>query len=420
MAGGEGVAQDAATGLEKIGLACDLGQAWSCMRLGRLASTGEFSAQNGPQALRYYQQAVDLGLPAAHLSIGRLYEGGSGLPANPAQAIRSYQAAFDAGLVVEAEFALARGHVRNTFADLSEPPKALEIYERYVAEGNPRVFAALGRDVGEALYSGNGLEQNTEAGLEAIRASAEAGSGWAWLSYGSKFTDGQFVDVDQGRALEAYEAALDLGLDAAHFSIARLFEDFGVPGLTPDPERALAAYKAGRDAGQVDRANLSMARAHLSGRFGALSDVVEGRKLYDDLIEGGNVEAKVELGRELVRGERIGADPEAGLNLLEAAAVEGNQRAKRELLSALIRNTTPRTRAAYLAVLDGNDIESELSIDAFNRVIATGQRINYAAAWEEYLKLEPELREATARGVLQQQSPAFCRLSPRGFERPWH
>lgn len=397
LTGGEGVDQDATAGLEKIALACDLGQAWSCERMGRLSATGQYSERDGDRALGYYEQAVDLGLPVAHLSMGRLYEGGSAVQADPEKAIAAYQAAFDEGLVEDAEFALARGHIRKRFGALSNPSNALETYKRYVAEGNTSVHSALGRDIGEALFTGGDLEQDIEGGLQAIRAAAEAGSGWAWLSYGRKFTTGEIVDVDQARALEAYEAALSLGLDAAHFNIGRLYEDFGVPGLTPDPERALSAYQAARDAGQSTRANLSMARGHMSGRFGALSDAGEARALYDDLIENGSVEAMVELGRELVRGERLTADSEAGLNLFEAAAVEGNERAKREILNAFIRNTTPRTRATYLAVLDENDVESTLPIDAFTRVIATGQRIDYATAWEEYLKLDPALREATAR-----------------------
>ncbi|MEO0944891.1 MAG: hypothetical protein AAFY06_08625, partial [Pseudomonadota bacterium] len=44
-----------------------------------------------------------------------------------------------------------------------------------------------------------------------------------------------------------------------------------------------------------------------------------------------------------------------------------------------------------------NEIESELSIDTFSRIISTGQRIDYAAAWDAYLQLEPTLRRSTAR-----------------------
>lgn len=397
LTGADGIPQDVVSGLEKIELACDLGQAWACSRVGRIAATGEHLEQDGNRALSFYQKALDAGLPNAHLSIGRLFEGGSGLPVDPEKAMASYRAAFDAGLTDDAEFALARGHIRNLFGDLSDPQQALAIYQRYVSEDHPRVAQALGRDIGEALFRGEVLEQDTDAGLAAIRSAAEAGSGWAWIAYGRKFTEGEFIEVDQDRALEAYENAVALGLGAAHFNIGRMFEDYGIEGLTPDPERALAAYQAGAEAGQPERAQMSMARGHLSGRFGDLSDPAQGRTLFEGLAEAGNVDAMVELGRELVRGERLDAEPEVGLGLLEAAAVAGNERAKREILSAFIRDTTPRTRAAYRATLDANEVETPLPIDDFTRVISTGEPIDYAAAWDEYLQLDSTMREAAAR-----------------------
>lgn len=318
---GEGIAQDVATGVALLEAAAAAGSGEAWFRLGEAYSDGRFLPVNAVRALESYKRAISLGTSQAYVGLGRLFEGAPGISSDPEAAIAAYQAAISAGVGTRAQIALAQGHLRGRFGELSDPTLGEELYRQLALADDLTAQIQLGL----ALLSGDELEQDLEAGIGLLEAAAESGSAEAWQRLGDAYSRGDNFEVDGPRALEAYQVAVALGNTRAYLEIGRVLQS--AVGVPADPQGAIDAYEAAAvsdDPNLRERAELALAQGHLLGTFGLLSDPQVALDLYNRLVDSGSAAAKIELGVSLIQGDRITHDTDRGLALLRNAAVEGS------------------------------------------------------------------------------------------------
>ncbi|MEM9583034.1 MAG: tetratricopeptide repeat protein [Pseudomonadota bacterium] len=198
--------------------------------------------------------------------------------------------------------ALRRGGVDQTDLQLS-----LEIFERLAAQGNAR---SMDR-VGLAKWRGKGTEQDIELAEDMFRKAVEGGHTKSLINLGRLLGE-------TGRGSEAFAVLQD--------AVAK----------------------------ELKGAELVIARGHVNGTFGDLSDPQAGQRTLEALAAAGDTKASLALADALRGGASLAPDPERSLVIFERLAAAGNANAHYRVGTAYMRGigTEPdleRAIAAYKA-----------------------------------------------------------------------
>jgi TPR repeat protein len=206
-------------------------------------------------------------------------------------------------------YTLGAGSVR------PDPAKAATYLEAAAALGD---YGAKSR-LGMMLVKGDGAEPGR--GLALLRDVAAIGDGWAKIQLGDVLVSGGTLPVDPDGALSAYEAAREAGLPAGAIKLGYLYLT-GKGDLMPDPARAARYFEeaamSGESVGQI-----SLALLLLDGK-GVPRDVDRAVNLLEKAAATGDAWANGTLGGLYADGRHVKPQYEQALQYSEAAAKAGD------------------------------------------------------------------------------------------------
>jgi uncharacterized protein len=294
------------------------------MRLAELHASGIEGILEPDAAAAYghFLAAADMGNVTAVIEAGRRMIVGDGTGQDVEGGIAMLSTAADDGNAT-ALLALGEMYVQGIPGALEpDASQAFDVYRRATEAGSStaRVLA------GQMLLRGEGVEQDTAAGLAELERAAADGNTFGMITIGDIYKTGQdgVVAADPQVAYSYYSTAADAGSQPAKVRAGRmLLAGDGIPadiavGMTlleeagqaghSDAYHALGEYfDAAAPAGGADRARA----------FG----------YYRQAADAGSTTGTLIVAERLIAGDGVERSPADGLALLEAHAKTGNVRA---------------------------------------------------------------------------------------------
>ncbi len=237
---GRGVPQDFAEARRLYLLAAEAGSADALFQIGLMHANGEGVPSDPAEAGDWWDRAAAAGQPQAMQHLGRLYaHGHGGRPKDPGLAAHWYFRAWQAGNN-EVETDIIR--VRQDLEDVAEsgdagaqnalglilcfghddPDAAATWFEKAAAADHPEAIRMLGY----LFDSGKGMPKDDGKAVELYRRAAELGDAFAQLSLGLMIDHargGLTRDLDQ--AIDWLRRAADQGLHQANLRLAELLAE---------------------------------------------------------------------------------------------------------------------------------------------------------------------------------------------------
>jgi TPR repeat protein len=158
------------------------------------------------EAVAVLQPAAEAGNPRAQAMYGSIFEYGDTGVFDAKQAIHWYELAADQGYP-QAMYLLGSLHRYGMEGFEPDPEKARDWLERAIAQDNIAAFAELG----DMLYWGMGVPEDTETGLVYLRRAADAGDPDASLDLGMAYHWGQGVSKDEVEARRLFMISASFG-----------------------------------------------------------------------------------------------------------------------------------------------------------------------------------------------------------------
>ena len=300
--------KDIAKGMDYVNQAAEQGYIEAIYALGYCYETGRnVDSVDHEKALQYYQLLADNDIPAGQFKVGLYYElGDGGLEADSVKAIEYYQKAAD------------QGH------------------------GEAKCY------LGDFYRIGRYMPLDQAKAFELYNQAYEAGEEMGTYYVGRSYLEGCGVDVDTTAAISYLKAAARQGVGKAAYRVAEMY-NYGLGGLEPDADSALAYYFSGHENGSGDA-------SYFIGRQLLNEEAYEQAVEY--LFVGakrGNVDAMVTFAICLQRGIGIKeADPKSAYQIFENVANNyGDSRAYTQLgIACLQGNGCPEDESLGKAYLD--------------------------------------------------------------------
>lgn len=289
----------------------------SALRLGNIYTRGTFVPTDMDKGIAYYRQSADLGhVPALSYLGNALIKVGRG-----EEAFAVYEQANAAGLA-GTEFDQARAHVRGEFGQFSDPEKGKQMLIT-LAENDDDGRAKI--ELAKVYADQNVGTFDPSKSLEILQVLVKQGDAKAMELLALLYVEGRGVTRDLGRAIELYREAAEAGSDKALLYKAKTEVDAGLP------EDAFASFQEAV-AKRVDGAELLLARAHIRGELGALSDPATGQDMLQTLADSGaDDRAQLELAKVYSNIEVGETDFSKSRELLEPLAAAGDAQALEQL-----------------------------------------------------------------------------------------
>ncbi len=262
-------------GLQLLQKAVDSGSSEGAQQLALAYAEGRGVPRDDGRALELLQKAASAGLHRAQLNLGTLYFRGQGTPRDLIQA-RFWLEKAASDNDPYALYALARAMDDSQGAAQYDPVRAADLYRRAAEKGHP--LAAL--RYGLALYDGNGVKRDLEAGQRWVLYANASGAPEAALALGDIAVrrpagrDKAANDKVVQTAISWYETAARAGVASAQFKLANAY--FAGAGVARDQAQAMQWYDRAARQGQPE-AEHAMGVWLLAGLSG-VSDPVEGYK----------------------------------------------------------------------------------------------------------------------------------------------
>ncbi|MGA9211280.1 SEL1-like repeat protein [Kaistella sp.] len=217
---------------------------------------------------KWYEKAAQIGDPGGVAMQGAYADI---VDKNPTKAMEYYQQAADLGS------GAALTKIGELFYDKKEYEQAFLYLRKAAIKENTKAM----RLIGELYFFGNGVEKNTQAGMEWHLKAANRGNTDAMLLIAYTYENGQGgFTKDYKKAEQWYQKAIDAGQRSSYNSLGRLYS-------LPDnnhPKKALENYEkaaeVGYPSGMLETANL-----YFSGNAGITKDYTKAAKYYESYYE---------------------------------------------------------------------------------------------------------------------------------------
>lgn len=222
--------------------------------------------------------------------------------------------------------------------------RAAEIAETLLTEDAADPAAAT--LLGVLLRDGRGVTQDVPRAMALLREAAEAGSAPAWVALGRAWQEGRpGLVADPVEAQRAYEAAIDLGSNAARANLAALIRSgaLGPPDYAALRSLVAEALIRGSDAARVQMA------AFLAEGLGGPADPRRARAMAEAAHADSVPGAARLLAQMQAQGVGGRADPDAARATLTAAAEAGDAGAATDLAALLTDADAARALLARAA-----------------------------------------------------------------------
>lgn len=312
---------------------------------------------------RIFQETIKsarLGVPEAQYEAGLMYANGIGVTQNIGQAMHWVQQSAQRGFA-NAQYLLATryetgvGVAQNT-------QNAMLWFGRAAEQSHSKAIFRLGKLHGQG---------HPEQAIALYRQAAEAGLAEAQCALARGYATGWGVFQDLQWALQWYQAAADQGLAAAQFALGELYQQ----GLVADPDGALALRYFRQAAAQYHLAakvaieRLEMAqptgpRMRGRGRKRRVGGA-ERRSEEADWVraaEGGDADARFQLGQMYGLGLGLESDPEQALRWYLVAAQQGHARAQMAAAELLERDGNAEALQWYQRAADQGDAQAQFAL----------------------------------------------------------
>jgi TPR repeat protein len=200
------------------------------LKVGETYVKGEGVSVDLVKAAGYFRRAADLGDARGQLRLGEAYNDGAGVEKDRAEALRWINKATAQG-EPRAEYLMALATASGD--GVPKDMAAAYLWCRKSAEGGN---ADAQFDLGVALHDGADLKRDDAEAARWFGLAAKQGHHGAMNNLGWLYLGGKGVTRDEREAVRLFRAADEPG------SLAFAY-DYGVGGLAPDAQRALALYK---------------------------------------------------------------------------------------------------------------------------------------------------------------------------------
>lgn len=150
--------------------AANAGDPNALIELGQRTMSGGGVVADEETAFGYFQQAVETGHPFAHFMLGLCFWQGDGTEQDKTEALKHFQLSADAGVPMGMHF-LGECHAEGIGGVEVDLEKAVEWYQKGAELGDPGCLAELG----DCLEFGNGIDANPQLALECYQGAFEMG-----------------------------------------------------------------------------------------------------------------------------------------------------------------------------------------------------------------------------------------------------
>lgn len=312
----------------------------------RLSAT---SSDELGEALSLYKKAAELGKHASYYRIGTIED----TLGNHAEAVAAFKLGGESGSL-SSLIALAEGHARGHFGDLSDPAQGVPVLDALARESKSQRASYL---LASLYESGIGVERDMPRAMALYTELADQGYARALRKLGRFHLKGSSdagLPQDADRAIDLLKRSVAEGSTSAR-------RDLGLALLNAG--RAEDALKAIRQAAAsgVPGAQADLANGHYRQLFGALSDKAQGRAQLAKLAEAGDAyAAKYALRHHERKSRRITEmDLPKVLGALEDHADAGSGLAARTLARAYRKLSflIPDNRAKLATLVRDHSVE---------------------------------------------------------------
>lgn len=251
------VPADVESGLAMHKRLAEAGYAASMYELGKAYYYGEGVGKDIARSARYFENSVGAGNSDAMVWFGRVQletDGGS----ERAYYILRVAVTLE---IAGAEFRLGKGHVDESFGDLSDPAAGLEILRRLAASGDSSATYVLGI----ALRNGGDFEADPVEARRLFLMLADQGHGKSSERLGEMMSLGEGGPVDLEAAVDQFNLAWHNGRPNAALKLA----DTLVAAQRSSEARTILEIAV---VDGSDDARLELALGDVNARFGTASD----------------------------------------------------------------------------------------------------------------------------------------------------
>ena len=258
--------------------------------------------------------------------------------------------------------------------------------------------------LGTLYEDGEGTEKDDVRAFE-LYQTGSLGSAWGDFHIGRCKQFGIGCEVDHKGAFEAYEAALEYGVDQAHLKLARCY--ISGEGVAQDYGKAKVHLDEAVEADDTDPAAHFWLGRLKSGGFGCLEDKAAALGHFLKVVENddSDVAAKREIGEAFYFGHGVETNYEEAVRWLKLAAEEQDARALYVLGEChysgdgVIENEIQAVQLFKSAVEHGDE-------DAAARLIELGYDVPKKTASKENIHFLNNDLLATSRMLYQRMSNA--------------
>ncbi len=382
---GEAGPPDFGTAQALLRQAIDAGQGrWGWSALGALAADPDNPDRNMQEAAAAYAKAAELGDPWSMVTLGEMLSSGDDLPVDYAQAIALLA---EAGALGGDSAQLAYSTLGSVYRDSPAPyqdlAKAAGAFGKAAELGDAPSMLTLAR-----MYRiGEGVAADHEVARKYLQMAVSAGAalqGWAEL--GALYADPQSPIHDPAAAMEAYQAAVDLGDAWSTIALARLM---GASTGTPtDFGRAVELLEAVAEQGgdAAGPAYLALGDLYLAAAEPDRNPA-KAAQAYGKGADLKDTDSMFRLAAMLSAGNEVPSDFDRAEALLELAVAEGGAQRGWAALGTLYASAAPPNRdiakamEAYEQAATLGDPWSAISLA---QLLGTGEEV------------EPQFDRATA------------------------
>ena len=203
----------------------------------------------------------------------------------------------------------------------------LSLCQLYAENGtkNSGVFLAL------LHIEGIEFQQNVELGISMLEDAVREGSVIGSKLLGDLYAGGEYVDVDNRKAVHYYRQAAALGGEGEYESLGDIFHHGGI--TEPDYALALSLYEKGAEAGsfgcqrKLNMMHEERERFYIEATRLERSAPDEAFILFKKSVEAGYLPAHARIGWYYERGIGTRVDRKAAFNHYKAAYEAGDKRA---------------------------------------------------------------------------------------------
>jgi len=288
--------------------------------------------------------------------------------------------------ILEDHYRLAEALRQNEFVP-ADVVSGIQLHAELVDAGHvPSI-----RRLAEGYLNGTGVAQDRERAIDLLRTSIARGDEKARTLLGRALIT---MGGREEEALEHLSEAVELGLDRAEFHLARAHVrgDFGE---VSDPVLGIELLTSLSEAGDASAA-YELATAYRQGGP-AIADPERARQIFQAMVDAGDARASEELGEMYRDGDGGPVDPEHAIELFSWAFANGRPEAARkqsDLLASLGRFAEARSVAVARVAAGEPDAQIELALADLGGTFGPASQPEEAQSVLRQISADPDLPTA--------------------------